>query len=133
MVAHNIAARRLRGRSAALAPPPIGNSHAQQGKSRKAEIHSLPKIRFDALAGYARSPNFVLIIEELEWYATTDERLLGMAGAATELAAARVPAREFKVSRLMADRSAIRRDLARPPFRPCNANARCSSLGRGHR
>ena len=31
-----------------------------------------------ALAGYARDPGIVLIIEEHEWYATRDERLIGM-------------------------------------------------------
>ncbi|MCA0013175.1 hypothetical protein LB561_23080 [Mesorhizobium sp. B292B1B] len=37
---------------------------------------SLP--RFNALAGYARDPKIVLIIEEREWYATRDERLIGI-------------------------------------------------------
>jgi hypothetical protein len=37
-------------------------------KAQPADIRPLPKIRFDALAGYARSPRIVLIIEEREWY-----------------------------------------------------------------
>jgi hypothetical protein len=42
------------------------------------EIKTLARSRFEALAGYARSPKIVLYIEEIEWYATPDERLIGM-------------------------------------------------------
>jgi ribosomal protein L30 len=42
------------------------------------EIKPLSRRRFDALAGYARSPQLVLFAEELEWYASRDERLIGM-------------------------------------------------------
>lgn len=41
-------------------------------------IKPLMRQRFEALAGYARDPNIVLIVQELEWHATNDERLLGM-------------------------------------------------------
>lgn len=34
--------------------------------------------RFEALAGYARSPEIALITEELAWYASKDERVLGI-------------------------------------------------------
>lgn len=49
-------------------------------KPRKRPVRIVPisQVRFDALAGYARSPNIVLIIVELEGYATEDERLLGV-------------------------------------------------------
>lgn len=42
------------------------------------EIKTLTRRRFEALAGYARSPKIVLYVEEIEWYATPDERLIGM-------------------------------------------------------
>lgn len=42
------------------------------------DIQPLAKQRFEALAGYARHPRMVLIIQEVEWYATRDERLIGM-------------------------------------------------------
>jgi hypothetical protein len=51
---------------------------AKPTKSHPANIRPLSKVRFDALAGYARSPRIVLIIEELEWYCSEDERVLGM-------------------------------------------------------
>jgi hypothetical protein len=38
---------------------------------------SVSRTRFDALAGYARDPKIVYFIEELEWFATPGERLLG--------------------------------------------------------
>ena len=38
----------------------------------------LSRLRFEALAGYTRKPEIVLYIEEVEWYATLDERLIGM-------------------------------------------------------
>jgi hypothetical protein len=50
----------------------------EQGIDLPSGIQTLSKRRFEALAGYARSPKIVLIIEELEWYATTDERVIGM-------------------------------------------------------
>jgi hypothetical protein len=51
---------------------------AKKAKAPVPKVRPLSKVRFDALAGYARSPNIVLIIEELEWYCTADERVLGM-------------------------------------------------------
>src|SRR5262249_46577315 len=42
------------------------------------DIKPLARRRFDALGGYARSPEFVLIAEETEWYGSQDERLIGM-------------------------------------------------------
>jgi hypothetical protein len=42
------------------------------------EIKSLSFRRFNALAAYTRRPEIVLYIEEIEWYATSDERLIGM-------------------------------------------------------
>lgn len=39
---------------------------------------SVSRNRFDALAGYARDPKIIHFIEELEWFATPGERLLGM-------------------------------------------------------
>ena len=41
-------------------------------------IKELSGRRFDALAGYARSPQIVLYVEEIEWHATEGERLIGM-------------------------------------------------------
>jgi hypothetical protein len=38
----------------------------------------LSRRRFEALAGYTRKPEIVLYIEEIEWYAALDERLIGM-------------------------------------------------------
>ncbi|MFY8210800.1 MAG: hypothetical protein ACOVOE_16025 [Caulobacter sp.] len=38
----------------------------------------LPRRRFDALAGYTRVPQILALIEERAWYATSDERLLGV-------------------------------------------------------
>src|SRR6266508_3011482 len=42
------------------------------------DIKPLARRRFDALAGYARKPELVLFAEEMEWYASHDERLIGM-------------------------------------------------------
>ena len=42
------------------------------------EINGLSRRRFEALAGYIRRPEIVLCIEEIEWFATRDERLVGM-------------------------------------------------------
>jgi hypothetical protein len=42
------------------------------------EIKLLSSRRFEALAGYTRRPEVVLYIEEIEWYATSDERLMGL-------------------------------------------------------
>lgn len=41
-------------------------------------LAALDRRRFDALAGYARSPEITLITEELAGYATPDERVLGL-------------------------------------------------------
>jgi ribosomal protein L30 len=43
-----------------------------------AEIRELSFRRFNALGGYARNPAMVAFLEEAEWYATGDERVLGM-------------------------------------------------------
>jgi ribosomal protein L30 len=45
---------------------------------RLTEIKPLSRRRFEALAGYTRVPEIVLYVEEFEWYATRDERLIGM-------------------------------------------------------
>jgi ribosomal protein L30 len=42
------------------------------------EVRPLLSARFEALAGYTRSPMILLLTEELEWFATRDERLLGI-------------------------------------------------------
>jgi ribosomal protein L30 len=41
------------------------------------EIKPLSRLRFNALAGYARLPATVLMFEELEWHGTNDERVIG--------------------------------------------------------
>src|SRR6476646_10381660 len=38
----------------------------------------LSKLRFDALAGYIRSPYSVFFAEELDWFQAGDEKLLGL-------------------------------------------------------
>lgn len=38
----------------------------------------LSRRRFDALAGYTRVPRILALIDERAWYATSDERLLGV-------------------------------------------------------
>lgn len=38
----------------------------------------LHRRRFDALAAYTRNPTILMFIEEVDWYATADERLLGV-------------------------------------------------------
>ncbi|WP_420839350.1 hypothetical protein [Bradyrhizobium oropedii] len=42
------------------------------------EIKELSFRRFNALAGYSRDPATVTVFEEAEWYATGDERVIGM-------------------------------------------------------
>jgi ribosomal protein L30 len=42
------------------------------------DIKPLTRRRFEVLAGYARKPELVFYAEEIEWYATRDERLIGM-------------------------------------------------------
>ncbi|MET4252974.1 ribosomal protein L30 [Bradyrhizobium sp. LA6.4] len=42
------------------------------------EIRELSFHRFNALGGYARNPATVTFLEEVEWYATAEERVLGM-------------------------------------------------------
>lgn len=42
------------------------------------EARPISKLRFEALAAYIRDPHTVVIFEELEWYATADERVIGM-------------------------------------------------------
>ena len=46
--------------------------------ARQPQIACLPKPRFDALAGYTRRPFILLLMEEVEWLATSDERVLGI-------------------------------------------------------
>jgi hypothetical protein len=41
-------------------------------------VIELSKQRFDCLAGYARHPRLITIIEEAAWIATDDERVLGL-------------------------------------------------------
>jgi hypothetical protein len=41
-------------------------------------LQTISKRRFDALAGYSRTPSITTLTEELEWYATPDERVLGV-------------------------------------------------------
>ncbi|MCY1023985.1 hypothetical protein [Pyxidicoccus sp. MSG2] len=41
-------------------------------------VRPLSKCRFDALAGYTRQPFIVQFIQEVGWFATHDERLLGV-------------------------------------------------------
>jgi hypothetical protein len=50
----------------------------RQGGPIMTEIEELTKLRFDALAGYARKPAIGLYVEEIEWHATCGERLVGM-------------------------------------------------------
>jgi hypothetical protein len=38
----------------------------------------LSKLRFDALAGYIRNPYSVFFAEELDWFQSGDEKLLGL-------------------------------------------------------
>jgi len=35
-------------------------------------VKEISKVRFDCLAGYARSPHIVLLVEELNWMDVTD-------------------------------------------------------------
>lgn len=42
------------------------------------QVQQLSQERFNALAGYARDPNTIIVFEEIDWYATADERLLGI-------------------------------------------------------
>jgi hypothetical protein len=44
----------------------------------KTELKSLGKKRLAALAGYTRLPNIVMLVQEFDWLATEDERLLGV-------------------------------------------------------
>ncbi|WP_454622003.1 hypothetical protein [Bradyrhizobium cenepequi] len=41
------------------------------------QLVPLPRRRLDALAGYTRQPFILLVTEEIEWHATSDERVLG--------------------------------------------------------
>jgi ribosomal protein L30 len=42
------------------------------------KVSELSLRRFNALAGYIRNPATILIFEELGWYASSDERVIGM-------------------------------------------------------
>ena len=50
----------------------------QPHRARGDRDKTLARRRFDALAGYARNPKLVLFAEEMEWYASRDERVIGM-------------------------------------------------------
>jgi len=41
-------------------------------------LGNLDRRRFNALAGYARQPGITLLIEELDWFADPEERVLGL-------------------------------------------------------
>lgn len=41
-------------------------------------MKAIPKLRFDALAGYVRDPVVFVITEELEWYEAGNEKVLGV-------------------------------------------------------
>src|SRR4051812_4132604 len=41
-------------------------------------MFEIAKQRFDALAGYIRAPEMVLLVQEAAWFATAGERLLGL-------------------------------------------------------
>lgn len=43
-------------------------------------ITSIGKPRFDALAGYSRSPYIAVLLQEFDWLATANERVLGLLG-----------------------------------------------------
>jgi hypothetical protein len=43
-----------------------------------ANVRPIPRLRFDALAGYIRQPSSALVAEELAWYAHADGRVLGL-------------------------------------------------------
>lgn len=42
------------------------------------DVAPIAKLRFDALAGYARAPATVLLFDEIGWFATADERVLAI-------------------------------------------------------
>jgi hypothetical protein len=44
----------------------------------KKTVQQLSMRRFDALAGYARSPRILQLVREIEWLETADERVLGV-------------------------------------------------------
>lgn len=41
-------------------------------------VVSIPRQRFNALAGYVRQPAFVMMLDELEWYSVAEDRALGV-------------------------------------------------------
>lgn len=41
-------------------------------------MHEISKPRFDALAGYIRAPQILSLIQEAAWFASDDERILGL-------------------------------------------------------
>ena len=41
-------------------------------------MNTLPKVRFDALAGYSRSPYISLSARELGWFEEADGKVLGV-------------------------------------------------------
>jgi ribosomal protein L30 len=42
------------------------------------DVKPITKLRFNALAAYTRSPYTIVLFDELEWYATADERVVGV-------------------------------------------------------
>ncbi len=41
-------------------------------------MQSISKLRFDALAGYIRRPEALLVSEELEWYSEGNDRIVAV-------------------------------------------------------
>ncbi|MDR3426078.1 hypothetical protein [Silvimonas sp.] len=41
-------------------------------------MHAISNRRFDAIAGYIRSPRIVMLVQEAGWFATDGDRLLGL-------------------------------------------------------
>ena len=46
--------------------------------SLRGAMNPLSKLRFDALAGYSRSPTMPLVAEELGWFEEAEEKVLGL-------------------------------------------------------
>src|ERR1035438_476956 len=41
-------------------------------------MNAIPKLRFDSLAGYSRSPIAAFVARELAWYEEANEKILGL-------------------------------------------------------
>jgi len=59
-------------------PPARGMIAKVKHLLRVTELKPLSRRRFEGLAGYIRDPKIVLYVEEIGWYATPDERLIGI-------------------------------------------------------